>query len=59
MISEKQLKKRAVFFGLDDVLIPGCVDAKVNAKEVEKILRNLEAVQKKSKNFWIGVDFSW
>jgi hypothetical protein len=55
MLNEKQLKKKAVFFGLDDVLIPGCIDAKVNAKEVEKILQNLQALQKKCKNFFWGI----
>ncbi|MDD5147972.1 MAG: hypothetical protein PHH08_00735 [Candidatus ainarchaeum sp.] len=55
MLSENQLKKKAIFFGLDDILIPGLIDRKVDKKEVEKIIHNLEKIKKNSKNFFWGV----
>ncbi|MDD5163943.1 MAG: hypothetical protein PHD95_07115, partial [Candidatus ainarchaeum sp.] len=55
MLNDAQLKKKAVFFGLDNVLVPGEVDSKVNAKEVEKILKNLRELQKNCKNFFWGI----
>ena len=55
MLSDNQLKKKAIFFGLDDVLVPGAIDQKVNKKEVEKILENLQELQKHCKNFFWGI----
>jgi hypothetical protein len=55
MLNECQLKKKAIFFGLDNVLIPGCINSKVDAKEVEKIIGNLLELEKNCKNFFWGI----
>ena len=52
MLSEGMLRKKAIFFGLDNVLIPGSVDPKVDMKEVKKILSNLEKLSEKNKDFF-------
>lgn len=52
-ISEKQLKKRVIFFGLEDVLVPGRVDESIDLKEVQKILSKISGLAKKFKGFHI------
>lgn len=52
MPKESQLKKKAVFFGLDNVLIPGSVDSRVGSREVKKILSGLQALSEKNRDFF-------
>ena len=42
------LKKKAIIFGFEDVLIPGKVEKSIDLNEVKKILTNLEMLRKKS-----------
>jgi len=46
-ISESDIKKRAVFFGLEDALVPGEIDKNVDMAEVKRILSNLSALRQK------------
>lgn len=46
-IQEKQIKKKILIFGLEDTLIPGKIDHKVNMSSVYEILSNLKALEEK------------
>ncbi|MFH1255948.1 MAG: hypothetical protein V1494_01515 [Candidatus Diapherotrites archaeon] len=46
-IKREQLKKKAVFLGFEDVLVPGAINEKVDAKKVKEILKNLKALEEK------------
>ena len=46
-ISESDVKKKAVFFGLEDTLAPGQVDKNVDLEEVKRILSNLFRLREK------------
>ncbi|MBI4053233.1 MAG: hypothetical protein HY394_04300 [Candidatus Diapherotrites archaeon] len=46
-ISEPDVKKKAVFFGLEDTLVPGQVDKNVDLEEVKRILSNLSRLREK------------
>ena len=43
-----ELKKKAIFLGLGDVLIPGDADKKVDEKKVKEILEKLQDLEKKN-----------
>ena len=51
LIPEQQLKKHALVFCLDNVLIPGDIAQKINRNEIEEILQNLREMELRYKNF--------
>ncbi len=55
LIPEQQLKKHAVVFCLDNVLIPGEIAQKINKNAVEEILNNLHEMETRYKNFHVFV----
>ncbi|MDO8537303.1 MAG: hypothetical protein Q7S21_00300 [archaeon] len=46
-LNAEKLKKKAIFFGFEDVLVPGKVDKNIDLNEVKKILSNLQTLQNK------------
>ncbi len=50
-LETNKLVKKALFLGVEDVLVPGKVDAKVDNKAVKEILKNLSLLEKKVPDF--------
>ena len=46
-IAFEQLKKKGIIFGLEDVLVPGKIDSAVSMDDVQQILSELSALEKK------------
>lgn len=55
LIPEQQLKKHALVFCLDSVLIPGDIAQKISKGAVEEILNNLHEMELRYKNFHVFV----
>jgi hypothetical protein len=45
-VNESDLKKKVVFFGFEDVLVPGKVEKNIDSKKVTEILTNLQELKK-------------
>jgi hypothetical protein len=50
-LETKELVKTALFLGIEDVLVSGKIDSKVNSKAVKEILKNLSLLEKKAPGF--------
>lgn len=50
-LDTQKLEKKCLILGLEDVLVPGKVEKKVNGKEVKEILSNLEKLEKAVPDF--------
>lgn len=50
-LETKKLVKKALFLGVEDVLVPGKVDSTVDNKAVKEILQNLSQLEKKVPDF--------
>ncbi|MBI2529619.1 MAG: hypothetical protein HYW05_00565 [Candidatus Diapherotrites archaeon] len=55
LIPEQQLKKHALVFCMDNILIPGDIAQKINKGAIEEILQNLHEMETRYKNFHVFV----
>ena len=55
LIPEQQLKKHALVFCFDSVLIPGAIAQKINKGAIEEILQNLHEMELRYRNFHVFV----